>query len=287
MTAKDTTGASADLTSTAITVKVNERPITGEVTYLSDIDWKYAQSGWESVMKDKYCNGASSGAISLSVHGEQTYFSKGLGANADATVEYDVSSYKAQLEENEKLYFQAYVGIDYFKTAKKQNGDGVYFVIYDGEVDADGNIQGTEIYRSAKLDSYSDAEHISIDISGIQKNLVLFMDKVENNAHDNGDWADAKLIHVPDPNAADKSELKQTLDIAKALKEADYTVESYKALQEALANAEAVYADKKVTQEAVNAQAARLQATVQGLKVPDATDYQEVLKKLQNKEKTS
>lgn len=54
--------ASADLTSTAITVKVNERPITGEVTYLSDIDWKYAQSGWESVMKDKYCNGASSGA---------------------------------------------------------------------------------------------------------------------------------------------------------------------------------------------------------------------------------
>ena len=53
---------------------------------------------------------------------------------------------------------------------------------------ADGNIQGTEIYRSAKLDSYSDAEHISIDISGIQKNLVLFMDKVENNAHDNGDW---------------------------------------------------------------------------------------------------
>ena len=74
------------------------------------------------------------------------------------------------------------------------------------------------------LDSYSDAEHISIDISGIQKNLVLFMDKIGNNAHDNGDWADAKLIHVPDPNAADKVELKQTLDIAKALKEADYTV---------------------------------------------------------------
>lgn len=71
------------------------------------------------------------------------------------------------------------------------------------------------------------------------------MDKVENNAHDNGDWADAKLIHTPDPNAADKVELKQTLDIAKALKEADYTVESYKALQKALANAQAVYADKR------------------------------------------
>lgn len=73
------------------------------MTYLSDIDWKYAQSGWESVMKNQYCNGASSGAISLSVDGEQTYFSKGLGANADATVEYDVSSYKAQLEENENF----------------------------------------------------------------------------------------------------------------------------------------------------------------------------------------
>lgn len=110
------------------------------------------------------------------------------------------------------------------------------------------------------------------------------MDKIGNNAHDNGDWADAKLIHVPDPNAADKVELKQTLDIAKALKEADYTVESYKALQKALADAQAVYADKKATQEAVNAQAAALQAAVQGLKVPDAADYQEVLKKLQNKE---
>ena len=284
VTAKDVAGAAADLTAVAATVKVSERPITGEVTYLSDIEWKYAQSGWESVMKNQYCNGASSGKISLSVDGEQTYFYKGLGANADATVEYDVSSYKAQLEENEKLYFQAYVGIDYFKAAKKQNGDGVYFVIYDGEVDADGNIQGTEIYRSAKLDTYSDAEHISIDISGIQKNLVLFMDKIGDNAHDNGDWADAKLIHVADPNAADKSELKQTLDIAKALKEADYTVESYKALQEAIQNAETVYADKTATQEAVDAQATALQAAVQGLKVPDASDYQGILKKLQAKE---
>ena len=235
-------------------------------------------------MKDKYCNGASSGRISLSVDGKQTYFDKGLGANADAVVEYDVSSYKAQLEENEKLYFQTYVGIDCFKSASQENGDGVYFVFYDGEVDADGNIQGTEIYRSAKLNTYNDAEHVSIDISGIQKNLVLFMDKIGNNAHDNGDWADAKLIHVPDPNAADKSELKQTLDIAKAFKEADYTVESYKALQEAIQNAETVYADKTATQEAVDAQAAALQEAVQGMKVPDASDYQGILKKLQKKE---
>ena len=284
VTAKDTTGASADLTGSVLNVKVNERPITGEVTYLSDIDWKYARSGWERVMKDKYCNGASSGRISLSVDGKQTYFDKGLGANADAVVEYDVSSYKAQLEENEKLYFQTYVGIDCFKSASQENGDGVYFVFYDGEVDADGNIQGTEIYRSAKLNTYNDAEHVSIDISGIQKNLVLFMDKIGNNAHDNGDWADAKLIHVPDPNAADKSELKQTLDIAKAFKEADYTVESYKALQEAIQNAETVYADKTATQEAVDAQAAALQAAVQGMKVPDASDYQGILKKLQKKE---
>ena len=110
------------------------------------------------------------------------------------------------------------------------------------------------------------------------------MDKIGDNAHDNGDWADAKLIHVADPNAADKSELKQTLDIAKALKEADYTVESYKALQEAIQNAETVYADKTATQEAVDAQATALQAAVQGLKVPDASDYQGILKKLQAKE---
>lgn len=281
--AKDVDGAAVSIAASDVTVAVKERPITGEVTYLSDIEWIRGESAWESVEKDKYCNGASSDKISLSVDGERTYFDKGLGANAASTIEYDLTSYKEKLDENEKLYFQSYVGVDYFKAAKNQNGNGMYFIVYDGEV-VDGQIVGTELYKSAKLDSFSEAEHISIDITNLQKNLILYMDPNGSNSHDNGDWADAKIIHAPDPNAADKTEMKAALDTARELKAENYTTETFAALQTALAEAETVYADKKATQEQVDAAVQNLTAAVNGLKIPGAEEYQELLKLLQDKE---
>ena len=282
--AEDVDGAAVNVKVSSVDVTVKERPITGEVTYLSNLEWVIGESAWESVEKDKYCNGASSDQISLNVDGERTYFEKGLGANAVSTIVYDLSSLKAQLEEGEKLYFQSYVGVDYFKTAKKQNGNGMYFIVYDGEV-VDGQIVGTELYHSGLLDSYSEAEHISLDITSLEKNLILYMDPNGSNSHDNGDWADAKVIKVPDPNAADKTELKAALDTAKGLNEADYTVETYAALKAAIEAAEAVYADKKAAQEQVDAQVESLKAAVSGLKVPGAQEYQDLLKQLQEKEK--
>ena len=119
----------------------------------------------------------------------------------------------------------------------------------------------------------------------MEKNLILYMDPNGSNSHDNGDWADAKVIKVPDPNAADKTELKAALDTAKGLNEADYTVETYTALTTAIEAAEAVYADKKAAQEQVDAQVESLKAAVSGLKVPGAQEYQDLLKQLQEKEK--
>lgn len=283
VSAEDVDGAAVNVKASGVDVAVKERPITGEITYLSDLEWLIGESAWESVERDKYCNGASSDKISLSVDGARTYFDKGLGANAASTIAYDLSSFKEQLEEGERLYFQSYVGVDYFKTAKNQNGNGMYFIVYDGEV-VDGQIVGTELYHSAKLDSFSEAEHISLDITSLEKNLVLYMDPNGSNSHDNGDWADAKVIKVPDPNAADKTELKAALDTAKSLKAADYTVDTYEALEAAIAAAEPVYADKKATQEEVDAQTANLTAAVNALKIPGAEEYQDLLKQLQEKE---
>lgn len=282
LSAKDAAGEPVSISAVPAEFSVKDRPITGEVTYLSDLEWVSAVSGWKNVEKDKYCNGDSSGAISLNVGGAKTPFAKGLGANANSEIVYDITDISGKLEEKETLYFQAYVGIDYFKveSGATGKGDGMYFIVYGTKDGVE-----TELYRSGLLRVESEAEHISLDITGVTK-LRLVMDQNGSNSHDNGDWADAKLILVPDPDAADKSMLKAALDAAKALKAEDYTVETAETLTAAIEAAEAVYADKKATQEQVDAQTSALTAAIENLKVPGAAEYQELLKLLAEKEET-
>ncbi len=65
----------------------------------------------------------------------------------------------------------------------------------------------------------------------------------------------------PVPEDVDKTELQDKVDEAEKLKESDYTAESWKAFEEALANAETVLADEYATQEEVyEALAALLEA---------------------------
>ena len=66
---------------------------------------------------------------------------------------------------------------------------------------------------------------------------------------------DALSEKEPSEPSANKSELNAAIDAAKAADEKDYTAENYKALQEALAKAEAVAADANATQEEVDAAA--------------------------------
>lgn len=278
LSAKDTEGTDVSVSAVSAQVIVKERPITGEVTYLSDMDWVSATSGWESVERDKHCNGASSAGIVLSVDGVRTPFEKGLGACANSEIIYDLSSISASLDEGETLYFQAYVGVDYFKREANRNGDGMYFKVY-----ASINGEEKELYASKLLDTNTEAERISLDITGASR-LRLVMDQNVGNSHDNGDWADAKLILVPDPNAADKTVLKAALDAARLLKAEDYTVDTAQALAAAMEKAESVYGNKKATQEETDAAAAALQKAVENLKVPGAQEYQELLTQIKAKE---
>jgi len=277
MAAKDDKGEKVSISALPAAVTVKERPIEGEVTYLSDMEWKSATSGWESVEKDKNCNGSNSSGIALKVDGVKKAFEKGLGACADSEIIYDLTAISQTLEEKETLYFQAYVGVDYFKTEAGNNGDGMYFIVY-------GTLGGEEkeLYRSKLLDTNSGAEHISLNITGATQ-LRLVMDKNGNNAHDNGDWADAKLIRVPDPDAAVKTELKEALDAAKAFISSDYTVETYEALAKVIKEAEAAFANKEVTQEEVDVLVQKLMAAASGLKAPGAEEYQELLEQLGQK----
>ena len=74
---------------------------------------------------------------------------------------------------------------------------------------------------------------------------------------------DALSEKEPSEPSANKSELNAAIDAAKAADEKDYTAENYKALQEALAKAEAVAADANATQEEVDAAADALIAAIE------------------------
>lgn len=267
-------GEEVSLQAGSISLTVEMRPIIGEVTYLSDLEWKEAASGWDEVRKDTNCNGSNSSRIALKVNGQKTAFEKGLGACADSEILYDLTNITESMKEKETLYFQSYVGVDYFKTEEGENGDGMYFIVYgDGE----------ELYRSGLMDSDSEAEHISLNITGV-KELKLVMDKNILNAHDNGDWADAKLIVVPDPDAVVKTGLKEAIQKAEGMKAEDYTAASYLALQDAIAEAKAVYEKEDATQDEVDGQITKLQEAIDGLKIPDVSDYQELLNQLRQSE---
>ena len=65
----------------------------------------------------------------------------------------------------------------------------------------------------------------------------------------------------------DRETLKSTLTIAKAINGADYTEESYEALQSAITAAQSVYDNSDATQEEVDAQVTALNAAINGLEL--------------------
>ena len=64
----------------------------------------------------------------MKIDGVQTTFTKGLSANTNAQITYDLS----KVEGTEK-YFQTWLGIDYIKSGKTGR-DGAKFFIYKEEV---------------------------------------------------------------------------------------------------------------------------------------------------------
>lgn len=91
----------------------------------------------------------------------------------------------------------------------------------------------------------------TIDVTFVQATgtQMLTLDEIEVSAFE---------YVMPEPRPVDKSTLRSAIDAAARLVEEDYTAESWAALTEALAAAEAVKADAEAVQETVNAAAEAL-----------------------------
>lgn len=147
--------------------------VTADCTYLSDMDWVTATSGWKTVQKDKSIDG---NAITLAGVSSPMAFTKGLGTHAVSEVVYNLAggTYKS---------FQCYVGQD-----QEIGGsfDGIGFQIY---------LDGVKSFDSGTMTKDTPSKLINLDVTGKSELKLVVSDGGSGDiSEDHGDWADAKLL---------------------------------------------------------------------------------------------
>lgn len=163
--------AGAAVTSTLpLTASVVVRPPAG-TSYLSDLTWLSAASGWGPVERDT-SNGESDAGDGHPITIGGTVFTKGLGAHAPS----DISFYTGKACEK----VTADVGVD----DEKGTRGTVTFEIW---------ADGTKVASTGVLTNAMSAQPITADVTGAQVVHLVVTDAGDGNDSDHADWADARL----------------------------------------------------------------------------------------------
>jgi len=150
---------------------VTGAPPTGSVTFLSDLTWTSATSGWGPAELDR-SNGeqAAGDGHPLTIRGGT--YAKGLGVHAASDISYALNgAYKT---------FLADVGVD-----DETNGQGsVVFQVW---------VDGVKLYDSGLVTGTTAVKSVSVDVTGKTTLRLVVTDGGNNNAFDHADWANARL----------------------------------------------------------------------------------------------
>ncbi|MDU7550081.1 MAG: NPCBM/NEW2 domain-containing protein, partial [Clostridium perfringens] len=144
--------------------------------YISDKEWKSANSGWRSVKKDLSVEDNT--ITLLGEDRQEVQYNKGIGTHATSTIVYDLS------EENYK-FFETYVGVD--REMRNSKVSSLSFEIY-----ADGK----KVFDSGVMNSDTPRKHVLIPIVGVSELKLVAKDGGNGNGGDHADWADAKLLYA-------------------------------------------------------------------------------------------
>ncbi|MFD8393890.1 NPCBM/NEW2 domain-containing protein [Streptomyces sp. NPDC059680] len=153
-----------------LTASVVVRPPAG-TSYLSDLSWLSATSGWGPVERDT-SNGESAGGDGHPITIGGTVYTKGLGVHAPS----DVSFYTGKACSK----VTADVGVDDEKGTKGT----VTFEIW---------ADGTKVASTGVLTNAMPAQHLTADITGAQAVRLVVTDAGDGNDSDHADWADAQV----------------------------------------------------------------------------------------------
>ena len=154
-----------------VTTKQRTIVVYSKSTYLSDMNWESAKTGWRTVTKDTAVG--SSDKIKLNVDGKVKTFDKGIGAATNAEIVYNL--------DGNYNYFTTYLGTD--KNYDMDSTTIRFRILADGK----------EVYTSDVIRKNTPAELVNLDVTGVKK-LVLVADDVDGNlVGDFASWADTKV----------------------------------------------------------------------------------------------
>lgn len=211
--------------------------------YLSDYDWKSAQSGWGSVKKDK---AESDNKLRLTdENGKEVVYDKGIGTHANSTIVYD-------LEGKNGEFFSSYVGVD---RAMYNTVGSVQFEVY---------LDGAKVYDSGLMNSKDPQKYVEVNVAGAKELKLVAKDGGNGIGSDHATWGDAKLYYV-NTDRVDNKELLKVIEEAKKINKESYTEDSVKALENSLTKAEALLEDKNAKQDTIDNTGKELQDSIKAL----------------------
>lgn len=153
-------------TEVEFTAKVN----VAEGAYLSDLEWKYAQTDWANVERDRSSDGNK---ITLRDELGTISYEKGIGTHANSTIIYDIS-------EGDYKYFEAYVGPD-----QENSGATVTFEVH---------LDGEKVFESGLMNVNTPQKYVKVDIEGKEELKLVVTNGGNGNGGDHADWANAMFI---------------------------------------------------------------------------------------------
>ena len=159
---------------------VSDEYSKSQFIYLSDLEYiEDLSNAASTIMKDANIEGKP---ITLLSGGIPVTYKKGLGAHANSTLVYDISSYS-------KTYtrFTAYLGLDYSK--KGLGGNGVKFTISVSNDGTDWKV----LKQTGALTATSDSVFVDLDISNY-KYLKLYADTNGQASYDHSVYGDARIV---------------------------------------------------------------------------------------------
>ncbi|MFJ9819670.1 NPCBM/NEW2 domain-containing protein [Streptomyces sp. NPDC101151] len=146
-------------------------PPPAGTSYLSDLPWLSATSGWGPVERDT-SNGESDAGDGHPITLGGTVYAKGLGVHAESEVSFYTGKACAKVT--------ADVGVDDEKATKGT----VAFEIW---------ADGTKVASTGVLTTAQPAQPLTADVSGAQEIRLVVTDGGDGIDSDHADWADARL----------------------------------------------------------------------------------------------
>ncbi|MEU6772505.1 NPCBM/NEW2 domain-containing protein [Streptomyces sp. NPDC046759] len=153
-----------------LTAAVVVRPPSG-TSYLSDLTWLSATSGWGPVERDT-SNGESAAGDGHPITVGGTVYAKGLGVHAPSDVSFYTGKACGRLS--------ADVGVDDEKGTK-------------GTVTFEVWADGTKVASTGVLTNAMPAQPLTADVTGVQVVRLVVTDAGDGNDSDHADWADARV----------------------------------------------------------------------------------------------